>query len=102
MTRSQAQHLATLTMDAYSFDRYGWPRWVACIRMLARRGFDAREIEAIMRSKWTRWAGDMSGKPYGRVTSADLARFLANDNDLPRAVAQLVSETFGSTLEGGR
>ena len=50
--------------------------WSASIRMLRKRGYDDRQIEAIIRSKWTRWAGDCSNKDYGRVTSADLARFL--------------------------
>jgi hypothetical protein len=88
------EQLADKTSDAYSYDRYGAKGWRSCIKMLLRRGFDERAIEAIMRSKWTRWAGDQSNKPYGRVTSADLARFINSDQNLERSVAQLVTETF--------
>jgi hypothetical protein len=94
LTRDEADAIAQETSDAYSFNRYGATRWRSCCRMLARRGYDAREIEAIMRSKWTRWAGDMSDSEYGRVNSADLARFLAAEKDLQASVRSLVSETF--------
>ena len=74
MTRAQIVELADQTSDAFSFDRYA--SWTGCVQMLARRGYDRREIEAILRSKWMRWAHDNSNKPYGRSTSVDLARFL--------------------------
>lgn len=61
--------------NAYSFPAYR-NGFRGCIRMLRRRGFDDIEIEAILRSKWARWAHDGSGKRFGYVTSTDLARFL--------------------------
>jgi hypothetical protein len=61
--------------DAYSSDRYRGG-FSGCIRMLRKRGYNDREIEAILRSKWTRWAGDSSDNRYGYCTSGDLARFL--------------------------
>lgn len=74
LTRADVDRLAQSTEDAYSFDRYA--NWHACAAMLARRGYTYAEAECILRSKWTRWAGDASTAPYGRVTSADLARFI--------------------------
>ncbi len=70
-----AAAVAVATTDAYSFDRYGAANWLACCRMLALRGLGAREIEAVMRSKWTRWAGDAASKSDG-VTCLDLAAFI--------------------------
>jgi hypothetical protein len=76
MTASQndVDHLAEITSDAYSFDRYA--SWRACVTLLARRGYSYAECEWILRSKWVRWAGDRSHNRYGRCTSGDLARFL--------------------------
>lgn len=65
--RVDANKIAEQTKDAYSFSRYGQKSWAASCRMLLRRGYNAKQIEAIMRSKWTRRAGD---------TSKDLERFL--------------------------
>lgn len=99
MTR-QVIRLAARTKGAFSFSNYGLQRWRAAIRMLLRRGYDEREIEAIMRSKWTRWAGDHAsgrkGWRYGRTNSADLARFLDGypKGSLAYDVAMLVATTY--------
>lgn len=85
--------LADKTSGAYSWDRYGEKNWKACVRMLSRRGYDDREIEAILLSKWTRWAGDAAGKD-SRVNSADLARFIDSQKDVAAQVAELVAGTF--------
>lgn len=62
---------------AYSSDAYTPNAWRECCRMLARRGFSGKQIEWIMRSKFTRWASDgRKAKAWGRATSKDLARFL--------------------------
>ncbi len=74
MTPADIDRLAASTEDAYSFDRYA--NWHACARMLARRGYSFAEAECILRSKWMRWAGNSSTARYGRVTSADLGRFI--------------------------
>jgi len=80
--------------DAYSTDNYNGT-WIPCIKMLRKRGYDDRAVEAIIRSKWTRWAADHSDKSYGRNNSADLARFLDNTSNLAAEVADLVQGTFG-------
>ena len=97
----RAVALAEATADAYSWDNYGEARWLACARMLLRRGYTEREAEAILRSKWTRWAADRAssrkGWRYGRTNSADLARMLEHGAEPgSREVAQLVAGTFGS------
>lgn len=94
MTRKEIQEVTTRTANAYSFDTY--KNWRACTLALANMGFDAREAEAILRSKYTRWAGDRSDNQYGEYTSSDLVRFLKSHPDLvtPQAIAQLVAETF--------
>jgi len=100
--RERAQALADKTADAYSWDNYSGDRWQASIAMLLRRGYSDREAEAIMRSKWTRWAGDMAsgrkGYRYGLTNSADLARFLDSmkADERARQVAELVAGTFGT------
>ena len=66
----------------------------SCCRMLAKMDFNAKEIEAIMRSKWTRWASDMSGHGYGKVNSADLRQFLEQEKNLRADVKRLVTGTL--------
>ena len=90
-----ALFIAAKCSDAYSFDRYR--SWPALAKMLARRGFNANEIEAILRSKLTRWAADWSRvQRYGHATAADLERFLNSDHNLQQTVRELVAETFPS------
>lgn len=90
-----ADRLAERTQDAYSFENYGSISWKACCSMLLRT-YSEQEAEAILRSKWTRWAADASGKEYGRVTSFDLSRFIEGIPEADRAkqVAELVAGTF--------
>lgn len=77
--------------DAYSTSNYNG-NWIPCIKMLRKRGYDDQQVEAIIRSKWTRWAADQSNKAYGKANSADLARFL-KDVTLTE-VNDLVKGTF--------
>jgi hypothetical protein len=93
--KTAAAALADRTADAFSFDNYGDRRWAACAAMLLRRGYTPTEAEVILRSKWTRWAGDVANKAE-RVNSADLARFLDTMSPEQRAhdVAEMVRETF--------
>lgn len=81
--------------DAYSTSNYNG-NWSPCIKMLRKRGCDDRQVEAIIRSKWTRWAADGSGKSYGRNNSKDLAKFLNETPNLAAEVADLVKGTFGN------
>jgi len=92
---------AEATADAYSHDAYGETSWRECCRMLARRGYNSQAIEAIMRSKWTRWAGDHASKGE-RVTSKDLARFMDDCFTADRIAAEvrdLVLGTFGYDID---
>lgn len=87
------KQLAEQLSDAYSTNAYN-NGWSGCVRMLRARRFNDKQIEAIIRSKWTRWAADRSDKPYGRVTSADLSRFLDGTRNLLSEVDKLTRETF--------
>ena len=78
----EALQIASATSDAYSYSRYTPSGWRESCRELARRGLDAKQIEEIMRSKWMRWAGDMSDNCHGGCTSADLMRFLDSEGKI--------------------
>jgi hypothetical protein len=94
-----ADQVAAATEDAYSFDRYGATNWLRACRMLARRGYNAREIEAFMRSKHTRWAGDTANKNSG-VTAKDLEAYISKCiRHEEQELAQLVAETFEGEAE---
>ncbi len=73
----RAKYLAEKTSGSYSFDRY--KNWNAVIQMLINKGYSNDEIEAIVMSKWTRWACDQDtsrGVRYGYHTSKALERFM--------------------------
>jgi len=93
MTKDEIHKLVDDTEDAYSFERYGKLNWADCINMLDATGFTAQNIEAILRSKWMRWAGDMSDNEYGHITADDLKKFLLTMDDLHEQVDQLTRET---------
>jgi hypothetical protein len=83
--------------DAYSADRYK-NGFGACIKMLRKRGYDDRQIEAILRSKWTRWAGDGSEHRYGQCTASDLAKFLDSFKDRERAEVEALTREHWSEV----
>ena len=92
-----ATALAERTADAYSFDRYG--SWTACARLLLSRGHSEREAEAILRSKWMRWAADASTARYGKVPASALADWLNklaahSAEGFQKDVRELVAGTF--------
>ena len=73
----KAKVLAEKTSGAYSFDRF--KNWEAVIQMCLDLGYSEMETEAIVRSKWTRWACDSDsnrGGRYGYHTSNALKKFL--------------------------
>lgn len=79
VTDQQADYIANTSMnDAYSGARYGSAQWRKAARMLAVKGFTAEEIEAILRSKLTRWAADEAGRSGddGSAKAADLIRYM--------------------------
>jgi hypothetical protein len=89
----KAKTLAYHTSGAYSFDAY--KNWDAVIQMCLDLGYSEMETEAIVRSKWTRWAcdHDTGRNRYGRHTSSAMMRFM---KDTPQSeVTKLVYETFG-------
>jgi hypothetical protein len=94
-TKLNVKEFAEQLSDAYSTANYKGG-WSSSIRMLRKRGYDDRQIEAIIRSKWTRWSADGSSKGYGYTNSADLAKFLDNQKNLAKEVAELVQGTFPS------
>lgn len=94
-TRETVEQLAERLSDAYSTDRYKGG-WAGCIRMLRRRGYNDLQIEAIIRSKWTRWAADSASTNC--AGPAVLAKFLDTyrNDALKKEVDQLTAETFGA------
>lgn len=96
--REKARQVAAACDDAYSFDRYA--SWPAVAEMLLRRGLSEKQAEAVMRSKWARWAGDQSSARYGKCTAQDLARWMdrsmqSNSPTSKKEIEQLTLETFG-------
>lgn len=85
------KELSEKTSDAYSYDRYN--SWEACIKKLRKAGYNDREIEAILRSKWTRWAADSSSAPYGKASSNDLMNYI-NKYENKQSIEELTKETF--------
>jgi hypothetical protein len=75
-TRKDAAQFAIELASAYSTSRYKGG-WVGCIEMLRKRGYSDPQIEAIIRSKWTRWAADNSSDDE-YATADDLVRFIDN------------------------
>lgn len=90
----RAATLAAKTDDAYSAQSY--KSWTAVALLLLARRYSEQEAEAIMRSKWTRWAGDARSSNENLPAKA-LGDFLDSHEPerLKRDVAQLVAETFG-------
>lgn len=82
--------------DAYSTDRYNGG-WSGAIRMLRKEyGWNDREIEAFIRSKHTRWAGDVVSKG-SHVTVSDLRSYVAKygtPETWKEELAELVEGTF--------
>ena len=100
---TQARAMAERTKDAYSADRYA--SWAQVARVLFREGLNEREVEAVMRSKWTRWAADQDGSRYGRVPAVAVTRYLNRAfretglKGLQAELDELVAGTFRSDLQ---
>lgn len=71
MTSALTKMVASRTEDAYSFDRYR--SWAGVTRVLLNRGLTSREAEAVLRSKWMRWAADAVGKD-SNITTAEFIK----------------------------
>jgi hypothetical protein len=92
----QAQALAARTENAYSANRYN--SWAAVAQVLLDDGYSECEAEAILRSKWTRWAASASSASYGNVPASALLAWLQYSFPGRRArtaeVKALVAATF--------
>ena len=86
------QALAEQCSDAHSTKSYGG--WVRTVTLLREHGYNDREIEAIVRSKWPRWAADGSENPNGRASAEDLLEYVRKAG--PAELAALVEEHFSS------
>jgi hypothetical protein len=79
---------------AYSTNRYN-NSWVACIRMLRKRQYNDEQIEAIICSKWTRWAADcFESKQYTKTPAKALANYLDGIRNLNKELVSLVIGIF--------
>lgn len=85
-------HVARETANAYSHDAYGEKEWQKLCRMLVRAGWTIEETEAIVRSKWTRWARDAKSREQGKAT--DVIEFMSKLKNVKAQVAELVEGTF--------
>jgi hypothetical protein len=95
LTKTRIMKLEEQLSSAYSTDRYR-NGWRACIKMLYNHGLSIDNIEAVICSKWTRWAADASKARYGYCTAKDLERFMDSNKDCGwDAVEQLTLEHFG-------
>jgi len=102
VVRDRTDRLFDKTAAAYSFDAYGESGWRGAIRMLIRHGLSDREIEAVLESKWTRWAGDAASdrKRYGKYNGRDLERFMDSAKGCGWAdVKELTAEHFAACFE---
>ena len=80
--------IALATADAYSHDRYSEEGWKECIHVLLQRTDDRLEVEAFLRSKHMRWAGDMEmrdGVDYGDLDGVTLTQYISKN---PAAVSK--------------
>lgn len=91
--RFNPAEMATQTEDAYSAGSYN--SWEQVCRVLAKRGFNAWEAEAILRSKWTRWCRD-EFQTGAKANSKHLEKFLDKYGYKPghAEVNELVLGTF--------
>jgi len=88
VTKAEIDQLYWDSCGAYSQDNY--KSWRAVCAMMLRRGYTATESDFILRSKFTRWACDRSGKRYGQNTAKDFERYL--DHVGPDEIKSLFNE----------
>lgn len=69
--------IAERTNDAYSYERYGKKEWTLSAKLLIAEGFTREEAEWVLRSKWMRWAADVSDDPNQGTANA-LGNFIGN------------------------
>lgn len=88
--KNLSERIASRTSDAYSFSNYN--NWTACARVLLDIGYNEAQTEAILRSKFTRWAADAANARHGRATSRQLRTYVQTNSG---AVAKMLAEEVG-------
>lgn len=97
-TSAIAREVALKTQDAYSYERYGANAWLATAKWLAKQGLTGRQIEAMLRSKHTRWAMDHAGDK-GKTKAFENYAVAAGNNGwlkLHAEAAEMERQTFGA------
>lgn len=91
MPSIQSKAAAIAEKGGYSEDRYA--NWTSVAKALLKH-FDEREVEAIMQSKWARWAADAHAGDYryGQFPAKVLVEFAVKQG-VP-AVQALTKEHF--------
>jgi hypothetical protein len=100
MTLTQkAEYIANQCADAYSADRYR--SWKSVAMALLKLGWKPIEVEAFMRSKHTRWAGDSSNNAYGTCSANDVLRHIEDGRCMPRGLQTELNELVAGTWDAG-
>lgn len=78
-----------------AFSALAYRSWAAVAQALINRGHTDREIEAILRHKYTRWARDAAEKNHrwGRYPAYVVVDYL-NKHTTPEQIAQATIDTF--------
>lgn len=97
-TPNVAYELAEATQDAYSFHSYGPKNWLACCELLLSRGYNAVEVECIMRSVHTRLAYDRRLRARAKGTAADLANLIDEHSGGDVQWREYVDETVAAQM----
>jgi hypothetical protein len=92
--KERAANIAMRTESAYSFDRYA--NWTAVAKALTDLGLKDVECEAIMFSKWMRWAADSDISRYGRVPARAIVRYIALSENY-ESIKKLTAGHIGSS-----
>ena len=95
---SIARQAALNTQDAYSYDRYGVNGWLASAKFMEKQGLTQPQIEAMLRSKYMRWAMDAAGdqrksSAFKNYVEASTTRGWFN---LKNEAAEMERQTFGA------
>jgi hypothetical protein len=94
MDGKEIEELADRTADAYSHEDYGRDEWVKCIAFLNEKGFNAREIEDILRSKVMRWVKEEAD---GAATFDALETYSLTPNGMEALEGFKLSQTQGDS-----
>lgn len=94
----RADQAAAMTDDAHSYDRYGAQEWRAAAQALFNLGLSDRGVQAVLRSKWMRWAADRANRSVTGAEAVDIVRYVAKEYPTKTArdaaVKRLIAETF--------